>query len=441
MPEIIPASDKESSLHRLIEQTEKLMDGLQARQTELLTRGQELEATVKDLNIAQVRTELEAIRKERADIAAMRAEQVEVKGRLDLLDKALPRGGKIYTPAAMPGVPGLILTDRTAEALTAYGEWIHDAFHVSRGGQGKFDRFTRDQTDGTTTKGGFAVPRLIWDGVMALTPQMGFGRKYCTVMPMDSETLDVNTSTVFPAVAWPGESTAPSDTSVILTTPQPRLTAKKMISTNLHSLEVMQDAQPAFLQFVATRHLQAVTLEEDRQVLYASVDPFTGVAYADGVGSLVLGTGSVSFHQIDHSSIVNTMDAADEQCFSDAGEGQTGLRWVFNRQILHKIRLLADTTGQPLLAPLMAGMPSTLLGYPWTTSIKMPRQSGSTASKRFLLFGDWSKVLIGDRRQVEVGFSDQVKYGEAQVMMRVMERVAFLVILPAAFGRLVTAAS
>src|SRR5690606_20097055 len=111
--------------------------------------------------------------------------------------------------------------------------------------------------------------------------------------------------------SWPGESTAPSSESVVsLTDPRPRLTAKELVSTNGHSMKLLETALPSVLAFIGMRHMQAHALEEDRQVLVASADPFTGVFVADGVGQHVLGTGSVSFHQFDHEALISTIDAA-----------------------------------------------------------------------------------------------------------------------------------
>jgi HK97 family phage major capsid protein len=188
------------------------------------------------------------------------------------------------------------------------------------------------------------------------------------------------------------------------------------------------------------RHLQAHALEEDRQVLAASVDPFTGVLIAAGVGQRILASTSVSFHMFNHDDLVKTVDAADEQSFTDAGESST-LRWVAHPSFYHNARQVKDNQERPLFVDMPAAMPSGLIGYPFSRSIKAPKQSGNTASKAFAAFGDWKYVWIGDRRSVEVGYSEHVKYGEAQVMLRVMARVGVLVVLPAAFSRLVTAAA
>lgn len=378
-----------------------------------------------------------------AEIAALRAElektQADLKAteaRCDVLDKNQARGSKLYTEEAIPGVVGGI-SRAQRNGLIEIGKALHDGFSLHRNGTPKFGIVTRDQTVGTDSKGGYGVPRPIEEQVVALTPMFGFIDKYATVFEMPSLTLDIDTSSGFPTVSHPGEATAPSDTGV--TFGRVRMTAEKFISTNLHSVEFLQDAMPGVLQFVARRHVQAQARERDRQATSASADPFTGVFFADNVGELVLGTGSTSFRHIDHDAIMDTIDKADESLFQDDGNEYGNLRWLFHPQFLITARKIKDTTGQPLLAALAVGHPLTLAGFEYSRHVLGNKQittGAGSSGKIAAVIGDWSYVWVGDRMEMSVGFSDQVKYGEAQVMMRVMRRYAVLPVIPQAFGRL-----
>jgi len=418
-------------MHQQLDETRKDRDRVATEMTKAIeTRDADYAKTLGELNARAVKDE--------AELTAM-------KTRLEAVDAVMSKGAGLYGQVREEDIPGIVcgvrLAGRQMTTVRQFGECVQDAFMLWTGRAPKYGHITRDQTVGDNTKGGHGVPRPLWDGVFHLLPQLGFGRRFCTVTEMDSETLDVNTSTAYPAVSWPGEATAPgSESSVLLTDPRPKLTAKELVSTNGHSMKLLETALPSVLAFIGMRHMQAHALEEDRQVLVASADPFTGVFVADGVGQHVLGTGSVSFHQFDHGALISTIDAADEQLFMDPGEG-TNLRWAAHPQFYHNCKKKVDTQGRPMFGDMAGSIPKELEGYAYSRSIKAPKQSGNTASKVFAAFGDFSFVMIGDLMKTAVAFSEHEEFSKARVKMRVLAMVGVLVVLPPALSRIKTAAS
>jgi HK97 family phage major capsid protein len=439
---VIP-EDKANTLFRLIDEMEEQID-LNKQDREKVATDMRTALTKHDETRAEERATLLA-RLEATDqaLAKNTQELLEMKARAEVLEKERSRGDQLYRDEDIPGIVlGLKVTGTQRRYLREFGMCVQDTYLMWSGRKPKWDVLTRDQMATDVTKGGHAVPRPIWDGVISLTPQMGFAPRYCWNTPMDSDTLDINTSTLFPDVAWPGEGVAPSDSSVLLSDPRPRLQAKELTSTNSHTMRFLETSLPSVLEFIGARHLQAHVLEIDRQVLAASANPFTGVLFAEGVGEYQLGTGSVSYHQFDHKSLVQTIMKADEQLFMDSGEETSNLRWAAHPSFYHNARQLEDADRRPIFVDMPATLPSTLIGYPYSRSIKMPKQTTTTtAGKAFAAFGDWRYCVVGDLMTTQVAFSEHEEFSKARVKMRVLAMVGTLVVLPQAFARIKTSGS
>jgi len=413
---------RSEDLGRIRDMIEKSLDRVNSALERAETVSKEARA-----DAAEARTENQKLVAELAEMREQHEEQVVWAKKLDA---RLPRGGKTYESmiAADPN-------ERKRHERQQFGMWMYDQLRADHGLNPIFG-FERTQTEGTGSEGGHAVPTPILDGVVWLQEAAGFARSKCTVVQMGSETLAVPSATAEPTLYYPGELTAPSaESQAALVTPNASLAAKKLIAYDSVSIELQEDATPGYMTYLVDRFTRSMTLEEDNKLFNANNSPtgWYGALKKSGVGEQVLGTGSVSFSQIDHDELVNTLDAASEHI----GDGE----WVFNRKVLHHIRKVKDDQGQPLLAPLMAGAPSTLLGFVWNLHSKMPKTD--TVSTEFIAYGDWKHAYFGDRRSVQVGFSDAAGnvFQQGGLMMRVMERYAITIVLPAAFGRLKSAAS
>ncbi len=82
---------------------------------------------------------------------------------------------------------------------------------------------------------------------------------------------------------------------------------------------------------------------------------------------------------------------------------------MMNDNSLSKIKLLTDSQGRPLWIPgLVNGAPDTLLGSPYVINQDMATM---TISAKSILFGDFSKYLIRDVRDVTLLRLDE-RYAE-----------------------------
>jgi HK97 family phage major capsid protein len=88
-------------------------------------------------------------------------------------------------------------------------------------------------------------------------------------------------------------------------------------------------------------------------------------------------------------------------------------RWMFHDggglKMLKKVKILqysGDTTGVPLWQPgLTVGQPDTIMGYPYTINQSMTTPATGVKS---ILFGDFSKYIIRDVREVELRRLDEL---------------------------------
>ena len=393
----------------------------------------------------QLTAQQQVIETQRAAFAEQVRKTEALIARCDHLDRIQDRGHKLYLAGG-----GIDVTGKQKESVTRMGSFLVDAYRIGKGmdpitdiGLTRADltALTRAQTIGTTTEGGNAVKLEIMDGVQWLRDQFGLARQLCTVVPMGTNEMPIPTSTVAPTISYPGEATAPSDAGAALINPNKTLTSKRPTAIDDISLEFFEDTTPGTLNFVTERFLEAMAGEEDRVFLSASNSPtgWYGVLHAAGVGVANFGnsttSGNVSFHQIAYLDLVRCMSAADEKVH------ETGT-FVFSSYMLDQLRSILDTQNRPIFAPMEVGAPPMLLGRPWKVNSNMPKLADSTASTACVAYGDYKKTcFFGDRRSVDVAFSDDFKFSAAVVTMRIMQRFAFVVALPAGIGRLRTAAS
>jgi hypothetical protein len=75
----------------------------------------------------------------------------------------------------------------------------------------------------------------------------------------------------------------------------------------------------------------------------------------------------------------------------------------------------------------------TLLGYPVFLSNKIADNRGTGTNESTAYFGDFSRLYVGDRLGLSMMVDPFTKMAEAQVRLRVLERVGIVVAIPSAF--------
>lgn len=361
-----------------------------------------------------------------------------IVARLDDLDRRLPVGNKVYIPAAGErGAPGRRNIER----------FIEDVVRMRFGEQPKhFDRKTfrysvdgvarANQTEGTTTAGGFLVPEEILPEVVALIGEVGVARRLCRIIPMTRKDMKIPTRDTGPLVYWPGEGVKPTTSTVTVT--RPELNSKTMMALDEVSEELDMDSIVPMAPMLTDLFVEAVALEEDKQV-FSSTTPFTGVLQTPGVVDVTMASGKTAFTDLTYANLVDLKHAPDSKVV------QRGT-FVMHQDIIGIIQKLVDSTGQPIwresqTTGLVAGPPGTILGRPYFTTNAMPDDSTSGASKYFIVYGDFRYWAFGDRMNMQIDISAEAGFTEFTKWMRVVERVAMKAIIPGAFARLKTAAA
>ena len=162
------------------------------------------------------------------------------------------------------------------------------------------------------------------------------------------------------------------------------------------SKEVIQDSQFPILDHITE-------CVGDRLFNKANLALTTGDGTGDNCEGIVTAAG-VGFQQTDGTAMTGDISYSDlvEVEHSIAGKYRKNALWMMHDSTLKALKLLTnESTGQPLWVPsLSVGAPSTLLGYNIVVNNDMP-ELGS-ASKKVVLFGDFSKYIIRRARNVEI---------------------------------------
>ena len=150
---------------------------------------------------------------------------------------------------------------------------------------------------------------------------------------------------------------------------------------------------------------------------------------------VVLDSGSTAFSQLNSTALSAMIAALD-------GVRKMGARFFLHGSVLHFVRDLKDTNGRPIFMDghIGAGVPGTIFGYPYTETIKCPSTSG--ANTAFIAFGNGQYFFVG--RRLDSATLDVDPYGlwtTNRTRYKIYQRWALVMGLPAAFVRLLTAAS
>lgn len=88
---------------------------------------------------------------------------------------------------------------------------------------------------------------------------------------------------------------------------------------------------------------------------------------------------------------------------------RTGGGWMFHDTMFAEIKKITDaSTGRPIWLPnMVAGAPDTILGYPYTINQSMA-VAASTGSGKSILFGQLSKYIIRDVRDITLFRLDEL---------------------------------
>ena len=289
-------------------------------------------------------------------------------------------------------------------------------------------------SEGVDSAGGYLVPEEFKAQVLDIAKDVGYVRKYGTVIPMKRDILNIPKISGKPSVNWisEGGQIATGEPTI----GQVQLTTKKAGLIVPVTTELFEDADVDIINLLSRIFAEALAEAEDTQGFTGDGTVFTGVLNASGVNVVTMPTGKTSFNDVTADDLINLISAVPTRI---AGKSY----FVMHRSVLAKIKTLKDGNGSYLFNPT----DKTIWGYPVITTDVMPSITDSAADRAFIVFGDLSYIYLGDRKVMSVSLADQATVGsdnlfeKDMIALRVTERVAIAVAMPEAFAVLKTAAS
>lgn len=318
------------------------------------------------------------------------------------------------------------------------------------------DRKTLDEmeikTMETTTDsaGGFLVPEELYNEIVRIAEDFGYARKFGRPFTLSGPAA-INAEASSVSVSWPGEGNAGSASQPVLK--QLRLEPKTLMGITTQSNELLADANMSVVDYLTLLFAEAFAGEEDNQAFNGVGTPFTGILQHNDVSEVVMASGLTDFTDITINHLINMRAQVKSSVLPTCGYWMHRTVWDLILQITENSRhVLTYSNPQVVMTgptQLRALAPAGAIDqYPVYLSDKMPAASATAVSTPFVIFGSMERGLFfGDRQQVAMAISEHATVGtenlfeENKSAVRMTERVAIGVGLPAAFVRLVTAAS
>jgi len=277
-------------------------------------------------------------------------------------------------------------------------------------------------SEGTDNAGGYLVPEEFRAGVLDIMNDVGYTRKYGTVIRMNRDVLNIAEGNQIST----GQPTFG----------QVQLTAKKAGVIVPVTTELFEDSAEDINAILFKYFAEAFATAEDNQAFQGDGTVFTGILAVSGTNAVTMGSGETSFANISADDLMDLIAAVPSRVAANG-------KFIMHRTVFALIKKLTDGSGNYLFDPA----DKTIWGYPVITADEMPSTSDDAADTAFVIFGDPSYLYLGDRRQMTVALADQATVGsdnlfeKDMIAVRATERVAISVAMPNAFAILKTAAS
>ena len=298
---------------------------------------------------------------------------------------------------------------------------------------------------GTSNQGGAAVPQFWIEEIMSFADRFGYARALAKIYPMRGKTENLVSSGAFTgAVVAEGSGLTLTDSTSFFTATA--MTAKKIVAGAIVSEEQLQDATPAFLDYVINGLGRALAETEDKQFFNGngSSPNFTGLTGTSGLTS----SGKDTFGEISWTDLwnlrlglnsgvgANGAFVVPQSVFGFLMKETGGSRPIFDMVRPIEIASIGLTAleGNSYFTPTgrpMHVVPDSLF----------PTSAANTASA---FYADWNQFTVMGIRE-DVSVNEYTEYfgatglgGTHQKGIEVVERVAFAFPAPSAIGVLKT---
>lgn len=306
---------------------------------------------------------------------------------------------------------------------------------------------------GTTAQGGAAVPQFWVEEIMSFADQFGYARALAKIYPMRGKTENLVSSGAFTgAVVAEGSGLTLTDSANFFTATA--MTARKIVAGAIVSEEQLQDATPAFLDYVVNGLGRALAETEDKQFFNGdgNAPNFTGLLNA--ASTTIVRQGGANNSGKDTFGEVSWTDLWNLRLGVNSGVGANGV-FVVPQSIFGF--LMKETAGSRPVFDMIRPMEVASIGltalegnsYFTPTGRPMhvvpdslfPTSAANTASAVYCDFAQFT--VMGIREDVTVNeykeyFGATGLGGTHQKGIEVVERVAFAFPAPSAIGVLKT---
>ena len=306
---------------------------------------------------------------------------------------------------------------------------------------------------GTAAQGGAAVPQFWVEEIMSFADQFGYTRALAKIYPMRGKTENLVSSGAFTgAVVAEGSGLTLTDSASFFTATA--MTARKLVAGAIVSEEQLQDATPAFLDYVVNGLGRALAETEDKQFFNGNgtAPNFTGITGL--AGTTVVRQGGSDSSGKDTFAEISWTDLWNLRLGVNSGVGANGV-FVVPQSVFGY--LMKETGGsrpifdmvRPIeiasigLTALAGNSYFTPTGRPMhvVPDSLFPTTAANTASAFYADFNQFT--VMGVREDVTVNeykeyFGATGLGGTHQKGIEVVERVAFAFPAPSAIGVLKT---
>jgi len=320
------------------------------------------------------------------------------------------------------------------EKRKAANDWIRA---VHKGDRGTIlELHKKGLIEGTDSLGGFLVPEEFRAEIVYFFEKYGIARRFCRVFPMSGDVLRVPTASSSVDVTWTGEAAAKTASTPAFG--QVELQAKEASAYTVFSDALLADVSVDLVGWCSEQYANGFAYAEDYQLFRGTGNPFSGILVNSGVNTVDM-TGDL-FSDILLDELLEMIDAI-------ATQYEDGSRWFMHKKAMLYLRKIKESTGGAYVLdrPAQSGQPTTLWGYPVERTSVLP--STTAVSTEWVVFGNLKHAFFGDRqtmtaKMIDQGTLNSVSMAETnQTALRVTERVAIVLGVPAAFATLKTAAS
>lgn len=285
----------------------------------------------------------------------------------------------------------------------------------------------RAMSVGTDTSGGFTVPDEFRRQLIVGLDELNVMRGISSVFTSTSGTLTIPSNTTRVSAAWNTEAGAYTESTPVFA--EVTWSAHKASSLVKVSEELLNDSAFPLEQWLANEFARALAEIEETAFVAG-----TGSGQPKGVvGGSELGKTATATNAITANELMDTYHAL--------GRGyRARASWLMNDSTKAAIRKLVTGVSGDLTyiwqPGLSAGEPDKLLGQPVLTS---PDVDAIAATKKVVVFGDFSYYYIVDRQQIGMQRLNELYAANGQVGFRIFKRTDGKVALASAFKHLLTA--